>query len=200
MNLAAIVTLLTLAVQLLGSTAGTPMQPQAIEFANQAVALAQKAITTQQQAVVTTPEIIPSVTAPVSTTTQQDQQITTMPEETKKYSIEVINPLPGKGLGRNYKSAPQVIDESNYIDIGAIIRNGDGSPVDNVLVKIEATDASQNRELNGTGNVTTIYVDGNKVPGVPYYPFHYEFKTAGQHKITITAEGVSQEITVEVAE
>ena len=121
-----------------------------------------------------------------------------MPETpVSKARIDIISPFPGKGLGRAYKAAPQISDESNYIEIGAVVYDDAGDPTNQPTVTIEATDASQNKQLVQTGNVTPIYVNGEKRV-VPVYPFHYEFRTAGTHTIKFTSGGITQEVSVEV--
>ena len=53
-----------------------------------------------------------------------------------------------------------------------------------------------NKTLNGTGLVTKIYVDGNPQT-VPYYAFHYDFRSAGEHTITFTLQtGESKQVTL----
>lgn len=77
---------------------------------------------------------------------------------------------------------------ANSINIGAIVRDSNGNALNNVVVAITATDATQNKTLNSTGNVTPTYPGGVK-KFVPYYPFSYLFKTSGEHTITFTVEG-----------
>jgi hypothetical protein len=106
--------------------------------------------------------------------------------------IEIINYIPGKGLGREYKAAPEIVDESNYIEIGAVVYNADGSDAKDATVTITATDESQNKVLNGTGDI-------NRASGNHYYfAFHYEFKTAGDHTITFSANDITKSVTVNV--
>jgi hypothetical protein len=114
-------------------------------------------------------------------------------------TLKIINPYGGKGLGRTYKASPEVQDESNYIDIGLTVVDENNDYLHDVLVTVEATDESQNKTLNGTGNVTNIYPNGEKKT-VHYYPFHYEFKTAGEHIITFKQGNLTESVTLQVSE
>lgn len=116
-------------------------------------------------------------------------------------SIKIISPIPGKGLHRKYTARPKILSESNYIELGIIVRDNKGNLIKDAIVKIEATDESQNQTIEGTGNVKPIY-ENKTVKGlhqsvkikVPYYPFHYEFRTAGDHTITFIVDGKSESI------
>ena len=114
-------------------------------------------------------------------------------------TLKIINPYAGKGLGRTYKASPEIVDESNYIDIGLTVVNENGEYLSDVVVSVEATDSTQNKTLNGTGNVTNIYPNGEKMT-VHYYPFHYEFKTAGEHTITFKQGTLTESVTLTVSE
>lgn len=105
-------------------------------------------------------------------------------------TLQIVSPLAGKGLGRQYVASPDIKDESNYIDIGLIVTNPDGSVNTTATVNVTATDSSQNKEIVGTG---TFW--GNP-HNVYYYPFEYQFKTPGDHTITFTVLGVTQSVTV----
>jgi len=113
--------------------------------------------------------------------------------------IEIKNPLPGKGLGRTLKWRATPIDELNEINIGAVVTNPDGSINTTATVEITATDASQNKTLQGTGNVST-FGDPNNPKG--YYPFDYYIKESGLHKITFTVVdlGISADVSINVTE
>ncbi len=139
----------------------------------------------------------PSVTAPSSTPAP-----TSAPVETQTPTapvslahIEIVSPFPSKGLGREYKASPEIIDERNYIELGAIVYGDDGKPMDNTIVFITATDQAQNKTEKGTGDVMNIWVNGDRRQ-VPVYSFHYEFKTPGDHKVVFTANGMFQEVTL----
>ncbi len=131
-----------------------------------------------------TPVFIISQPAPTPEPTQ-----TSMPQPIKSvYTLEVVSPVPIKGLGREYLWRSQVKDEYNYIHIGLIVRL-DGEPVKDQEVEIEATDPSQSQTLNGTGDVYPVYVNGVKVV-TPFYPFNYEFRSGGDHQITFSTHGI----------
>lgn len=114
-------------------------------------------------------------------------------------TIEIISPINGKGLGREYLSRPVLIDEFNYLEIAAIVRDDNGDPVKDVTVEVVATDTEQNKTLVGTGDVKKIYVDGSPVI-VPIYSFHYEFHQTGDHTITFSTGGQSEAVTVTASE
>ena len=137
---------------------------------------------------------IPTYTPPQESI-QQSEPITKQIMNT----LTIINPYPSKGLGRTYKASPEIVDETNYIDIGLTVVNENGEYLKDVTVQVTATDATQNKTLDGTGNVTSIYPNGEKKT-VHYYPFHYEFKTAGEHIITFTQGNLTETITLEVGE
>lgn len=116
--------------------------------------------------------------------------------------IDVISPYPGKGLGKAHSISP-AFDQSgnpkNEMDIGAVLYGDDGDATGHPSMTVTATDASQNTVIDGTGVITPIHVDGQKRV-VPVYTFHYEFKAAGEHVITFSANGVSKSVTVQVSE
>ena len=159
----------------------------------------------------------PAITSATTTTMTQAQQpapaptgVGAAPEETTQAAaapasqarIDIINPLAGKGSNVPHSTSP-AFDQSgnpkNEMDIGAVLYADDGNATGHPIMTITATDATQNKTIDGTGNVTPIYVNGQKNV-VPVYSFHYEFKTAGEHVITFSANGVSQSITVTVSE
>lgn len=125
----------------------------------------------------------PQANPPVEEIT--NEPINNMPEEI--ITLEIISPISGKGLGREYLARESVKDEYNYIEIALIVWQGEEAKKDS-LVRIVATDSIQNKELNSTGYIATIYKDGQKLK-VPAYFFHYEFKEAGNQSITFFAEG-----------
>lgn len=112
-------------------------------------------------------------------------------------SIEIISPIPGKGTGRTYTAQPQVVDETNYVELGLIVRNDAGEPIKNAVVTITATDETQNKTLNGTGNIYPRYENEVRIL-TPFYPFHYEFHTVGDHTITFSVNGMTQSVTFTV--
>lgn len=131
------------------------------------------------------------------------------PSETQacqnELSLKIFSPMLNKGLGRQYIASSEIINESNYIELGLLIKKDDETfnkhgalGVDDAIVTIEATDSSQNKTLNGTGNVIkTIDDDGiNKL--FSYYHYHYEFKSSGEHTVTFSANGMTKSVTLNV--
>lgn len=114
-------------------------------------------------------------------------------------SIEIISPIAGKGLGRQYKAQSEIVDESNYIELGLIVRNDNGIPIKDAVVIITSTDSTQNKTINSTGNVYPKYENNVRII-TPYYRFHYEFKTAGEHIITFSTNGLTDAVTLTVTE
>lgn len=104
--------------------------------------------------------------------------------------LKTINPMRGKGFeeSKQYLAREQVKDELNYIDIGLLVLDENGDAVRDVEVKITTPDKDQDKTLTSTGNVYTEYVNGRKKRSY-YYPFHYEFKTPGDHVITFESQG-----------
>lgn len=112
--------------------------------------------------------------------------------------IEIVSPIGTKGLGRSYLARADIKDEFNYVSIGAIIYNDDGSINRTDEMVITATDATQNKTLEGTGDLwANRYVNGEKQPAY-YYTFDYQFKTTGDHTITFTAGALTQSVTINV--
>lgn len=146
-----------------------------------------------------TPPIEPEPPAPTPTPAPQPQI------QAKMNTLTIFNPIATKGIGKRldpvtgievgYRASAEVIDESNYVYIGAILRDASNNNIKTATVTVTATDASQNKTIVGTGTLGYIYVgettattDPVKTP-VYYYPFTYNFKTAGQHTITFSADG-----------
>lgn len=86
-------------------------------------------------------------------------------------------------------------NDSNLIIFNIFIRDGSGNPIKDAEVSITATDSNQNKILKGTGVVTPIYENGIKKI-VPVYSFSYELRTVGQHKITVAANGMTENFIV----
>ena len=105
-------------------------------------------------------------------------------------SIEIFDPIPHKGRGKDHHTNDRVESEDDYIYLGAIIRDEKGNTLQDRKVTITATDIGQNKIVNSTGTWRKIIRNGIK-KSVPYYPFNYEFKTAGKHVITFECEGVT---------
>lgn len=132
-------------------------------------------------------ETQPTITQPVIEQTPMSQA-----------KIEIVNPIGRKGIRRDFLARQDVKDEQNYISIGAILYNEDGSVNQNEQMFISTPDETQDKTLDGTGTLwNNHYVDGQKVP-VFYYPFTYQFKTVGDHKIVFTAAGLSTSVTINV--
>lgn len=126
---------------------------------------------------------------------------------TSQARIDIISPIAGKGLGPRldpttgvdlgYVSSPTVQNESNYIVLGAILYNDDGSVNNTATMTITATDSTQNKVLQGTGDVMKIYPNG-ELRQVYGYTYSYDFHTSGQHTITFSANGIQKSVTVMV--
>ena len=196
--------LLQAALTLLLTVSSAPVTPefksQAITLANYAITIANEEILKSQQS---SEPIIEHIGLPaepiIQSSQQQSSSLSNNQINTSMSSIEIINPIAGKGLGRQYKSQPEVIDESNYIELGLIVRNDNGMPIKDAVVTITATDTTQNKAYNGTGNVYPKY-ENNVRMIIPYYRFHYEFKTAGEHTITFSANGLTDSVILTVLE
>jgi len=133
-------------------------------------------------------------------TSIQNQTTQNMPKEEKTITLEIFSPMKETGLGRKYKVSPtypEIENESNYIDIGLVIWDKKGQASKKNVVTITATDEQDPIERNGTGTVGPIYINEIKKI-VPYYPYHYEFKTSGKHTITLSAEGQSVSVDIDV--
>jgi hypothetical protein len=111
-------------------------------------------------------------------------------------TITIISPYSDKGLGREYIASPEVKDESNYIELGLLVKEGEKF-IRDAIVEVTATDSTQNKTFDGTGSMTKIYIEGSK-KFVPYYNFHYEFKTSGKHEITFECDGKKESVKVQV--
>ena len=109
--------------------------------------------------------------------------------------LQIISPMSNKGLGREYVASESVQNEYNYIEIGLVVYDSAGEPDRNTEVIVEVTDQTQNKTMSSTGTVGRIYENGVKKE-VFYYPFTYEFKTAGEHTITFKANGMTESVTV----
>jgi hypothetical protein len=116
--------------------------------------------------------------------------------------------MPQHGLGREFVANDFAYNpdgtlskgteptDANSIDIGIVIRDQNGNAVKDQTVNVTATDGTQDKTIKGTGDQTKVYVDGNPQT-VPYYAYHYDFKTAGDHTITFTADsGAVATVTV----
>ncbi len=205
------ITLLKTALALLTLVATSPVAlPQSVKdnailISNQAIVVAleelAKSPQTQQNEPIYTPPVQnqPNVVTPSQPTpTGSVPSETITIQTTKMITLEIINPMAGKGLGRTYEASPEIVDEKNYIEIGILCRDN-GVVVNDQVVTVEATDETQNKTLNGTGDIYTTYVNNQKTKYY-YYPYHYEFKTSGDHTITFTCQGVSEQVTLSVTD
>lgn len=177
-----------------------PTQPQKVEFNNNVYINGEKVTNTPPSDPKPTPAPEPErIYIPVyipEPTTASTPLTETTPQSMK--SLEIISPINGKGLNREYTAQDPIVDESNYIELGLVVRGDDGKDVNTLEVVITATDASQNKTLTSTGNVKKIY-DSNGVGTIThYYPYHYEFKTAEDHTITFSVPSLQLEETVTV--
>ena len=140
---------------------------------------------------------------------------TTQPQISMK-SLTIISPMSNKGLGREYESydwdtlhSVNIPDserpagfvfpnEKNYIYIGAVVRDDGGNSVRDKVCQIFATDETQNKTINATGDVTKItHADGSR-ERVSFYSFNYEFKTSGIHTIRFECDGMVQSVELNV--
>ena len=177
----------------LGKAVGR-LEQKATQITNQASIPMQESTSTSASKTTSTPAA-PTASSPAPETT-------TAPAPASQARIEIVNPIPGKGLGREYKAAPEIVDESNYIELGAVLYNDAGEPVADQEVRVAVQgpkgndDAMWAKRMVGTGNVMNTWKDGQRIQ-VPVYPYHYEFNVAGEHKITFTsASGLTAEVTL----
>lgn len=135
-------------------------------------------------------------------------------EEKIMKTIKVINYIPTQGLNREFSAydwdkfdGENIPDserpdgfvfpsDSNYVTIGILVEDGD-VPIGNAVLTIESTDTTQNKVMNGTNQITTIYPDGKK-KFIPIYSYQYKFKTPGTHTIVFKVDDVIEEITINV--
>lgn len=155
------------------------------------------------QIIIQMPQAQPSQTpvpspAPVETIMPTQ---TTMPSQK---SLEIINHQAGQGLilrpsQKFVATGGDLIDsetERSYLNIGLIVRGDDGKSVKDEIVSITTTDSEQNKELNGSGDITKIVNEDGIKEMVYYYPFHYEFRTTGDHAITFQADGITEVVNI----
>ena len=140
---------------------------------------------------------LPATTTPMSETTPAPQPAAEPEAPVQSARIEIVSPMGGKGLGRAYKHSPEIVDESNYIELGAVLFGADGEVNKDASMTITATDGEQSEIKIGTGNIQTYYEAGQRKER-HYYHFHYEFKTAGKHTITFSALGVQASVEMDV--
>ena len=179
MNISGLVALLQAVIIMLTSSIGTPVEQQARQIADQALIIAYQGLQSEQVASV--PIIIEEINEPIK-------------EVKSMRNLEIISPFSNKGLGREYLSGP-LKDEKNYIELGLLITDEKGKSINGVDVSVTATDSSQDRTMNGTGNITKVYKDGHPRE-IYYYPFHYEFKSEGEHVIIFKTDTEETSVTI----
>ena len=126
-------------------------------------------------------------------------------------TLKIFNPIESKGLNKKCivkrDKGPHLCGEENYIDLGLIVYNDQGQAVNDVEVIITATEPEQNKTLTSTGNVIGLIDDKKGVRVVParkggritpYYPFHYEFNTVGNHEITFSVGAIQEKVKIKV--
>lgn len=141
-----------------------------------------------------TQETAGSAPLPTNTSTTMPPEPTpAVPQGVAK--IYIKNPLPGKGFkeGREYRYRAEPIDESNEIQVGAILMNPDGSVNNVAVMEVTATDETQNKSINGTGNVSSFGDPNNQQY---YFPYRYVFTEPGPHTITFRALGAEASINI----
>jgi len=172
---------------------------QATEVAHQALTVAetQLSVASSQpsapmQSTATTGSSTSNSTPPMNTPSENIPEVSAVSQA----RIDIISPIPGKGLGRKYQHSEEVKDESNYIELGAVLYAADGSPVKDADMTI-TVNKEPSSVMHGTGDQTPIYVNGEKRV-VPVYSLHYEFKSAGEYTFTFVANGLKSATTISV--
>lgn len=193
---------------LLGQTPNLPedFRLQAQTVADQAIAAADAQLSSATQ-----PETLTASSTPITPPAPviNNEPITMAPQPApapaptleppapkSQARIEIVNPIPGKGLGREYVAAPEVKDESNYIEIGAVVFGDDGQPVKDADVVV-TVNGQKPVTLRGTGDVFPYYVSGEKRV-YPVYSFHYEFRDKGKTIIAFATGGMRESATLDV--
>lgn len=98
-------------------------------------------------------------------------------------SFKITSPFKEQGLGREYKA---ITDDSierwdqapieSFVVVGIEVYNADGGRERKVDVRVEASDDSQSRDLDGKTQ------------------YQYLFKTKGTHTLTFKADGVEDKV------
>lgn len=189
---------------LLGQNPNLPedFRSQALAVANQALAAADSALSATSSPQPAADSSTPSSQTPPTPITVPfiTPNATPMPEApASKARIEIVSPIAGKGLGRTYKAAQEVSGEENYIVLGAVVYNdaGDATKDAITVITVENAEDKTTTKLEGTGDVFTYYVDGQKRQA-PVFEINYEFKVSGTHIFTFSANGYTQSTTVSV--
>ena len=138
-------------------------------------------------------EIPQPTTAKIINQPIQDTMTKTIP--TKQTRIDIVSPIPSKGIDRKHVASPTVKGEDNYVVLAAIVYYENGNPDKFAKVVISTTDKSQDKVLNGTGDIVTIYPNGAKRQ-VFGYVYSYDFRTSGDHTITFATNGVEKSVVI----
>lgn len=104
--------------------------------------------------------------------------------------IEIISTNPKTPLDGNYfsyQSALASSNPSNYIEIGAVLYNDEGENIRDAEMAITTSDPEQGKVKNGT----STFHQKKFVYGI-----RYDFKTAGEHTITFSANGITESIVI----
>lgn len=110
--------------------------------------------------------------------------------------IDVINPIAGKGVRPDISTKGDYDERGNpenEVVVGAVVYGSDGQPTDSATVTVAPTDASQGKTIIGTGDITPIYVNGERRL-VPVYMFTYEVKASGPNEIAFSALGATGKV------
>lgn len=180
-----------------------------------ALSTQQQEIVNGQQQIITDLHQVQEQTAPPLVTVLPEATSTAVTAPFIEH-IDIVSPISTKGLGREYKSYDWNAfdsvnipdnerpvgfvfpDESNYIDIAAVLYNSDGTTNHTDTITVTATDSSQNKIVKGTGNISKITINGQKQQ-LYLYPFAYKFNFSGQHIITfVTSEGLTKSVALNV--
>ena len=113
------------------------------------------------------------------------------PDETQSCTmpyIELFDIYQGSGMNKTHKVSPiypEMQNESNYVQIAAVVFDENGNDLRDKAMTITATDLENPITRNGTGSVSKIYKNGGE-KSVYNYQLYYEFKTSGQNTITFS--------------
>ena len=174
----------------LGKTVGK------LEAATQQITSQPTTTMTQAQPPAPAPEPVADTVEPTSAgvgTTEPPPEPPVAAAPVSQARIEIAPVTLARPLDRTFvhvegvESVDAAPSHDNWADIAAFVYGDDGQNTRTATVVVTATDASQNATFVGTGNVQK---------GRFYFPFNYLFKTAGQHTVTFTANGLSESVTM----
>lgn len=183
------------ALSLLVMLGNTPnLSPEFITNATQVATNALTFADTELAKPAEIPVIIPT-TPPMATTPTPTQ-------EASKARLDLLEPSSRDYVANDYKVNPDgtlqagsvAPNDKNSVDLAAVLYDASGSAIGTSEMRV-TVDSGSPTIFFGTGNVRSIYVDGQKIR-VPVYNFHYEFKTAGDHMVTFSANGMEKSITL----